>query len=76
MRARFDANRDEQDTRKASILLADGCRQLWEKRHHKPYRFMDDPWGSNFDRYANRSTPDEVDKPPQPSLCIAYRFAP
>jgi len=60
MRARFDANKDEHDTRKAAILLADGCRQLWEKRHHKPYRFMDDPWGSNFDRYANRSTPDEA----------------
>lgn len=38
MRARFDANKDEKDTRKSQYLLADGCRQLWEKRHFKPFR--------------------------------------
>lgn len=38
MRARFDANRDEKDARKAQLLLADGCRQLWEKRHYKPFK--------------------------------------
>lgn len=29
---------DEHDTRKAQLLLADGCRQVWEKRHFKPFR--------------------------------------
>jgi hypothetical protein len=38
MRARFDANADEKDPRKAQILLADGCRELWQKRHMKPIR--------------------------------------
>jgi NADH dehydrogenase (ubiquinone) 1 beta subcomplex subunit 9 len=38
MRARFDANADEKDTRKAQLLLADGCRELWEKRHFKTFR--------------------------------------
>lgn len=38
MRARFDANKDEKDPKKAQLLLADGCRQIWEKRHWKPFR--------------------------------------
>lgn len=38
MRARFDANKDEKDKDKAQLLLVDGCRQLWEKRHTKPFR--------------------------------------
>uniref|UniRef100_A0A915EFW3 NADH dehydrogenase [ubiquinone] 1 beta subcomplex subunit 9 n=1 Tax=Ditylenchus dipsaci TaxID=166011 RepID=A0A915EFW3_9BILA len=50
MRARFDANKDEKDARKASLLLADGCRQLWQKKHWKPVTFPTDPGGSQFDR--------------------------
>lgn len=38
MRARFDANADEKDPRKAQLLLADGCHQLWKRRHYKPFR--------------------------------------
>lgn len=38
MRARFDASADEKDPRKAQLLLAEGCRELWEKRHTKTYR--------------------------------------
>lgn len=40
MRARFDANKDVPDPRKAQLLLADGCRQLWEMRNPKPFRCM------------------------------------
>ncbi|KAH7728539.1 Protein C16A3.5 [Aphelenchoides avenae] len=58
MRARFDANRDEKDPRKAQLLLADGCRQLWEKRHYKPFRFPQDPGGAAYDR--SRESPDEI----------------
>uniref|UniRef100_A0A914RUA5 NADH dehydrogenase [ubiquinone] 1 beta subcomplex subunit 9 n=1 Tax=Parascaris equorum TaxID=6256 RepID=A0A914RUA5_PAREQ len=56
MRARFDANKEEKDIRKAQLLLADGCRQLWEKRHFKPFRFALDPGGSSYDR--ERESPD------------------
>ncbi|CAD5208021.1 unnamed protein product [Bursaphelenchus xylophilus] len=50
LRARFDAAADEKDTRKAQVMLADGCRELWEKRHYKPFRFALDPGGSAYDR--------------------------
>ncbi|CAD5205580.1 unnamed protein product [Bursaphelenchus okinawaensis] len=50
LRARFDAAADEKDTRKAQVLLADGCRELWEKRAFKPARFPLDPKGSSYDR--------------------------
>jgi len=50
MRARFEVNKHETDPRKASILLADGCRQLWKKRHPLPVSFPDDPFGSNYNR--------------------------
>ncbi|GMT27518.1 hypothetical protein PFISCL1PPCAC_18815 [Pristionchus fissidentatus] len=56
LRARFDANKDEKDTRKSQLLLADGCRQVWEKRHFKPFRFALDPGGSSYDR--ERESPD------------------
>uniref|UniRef100_A0A1I7YUK1 NADH dehydrogenase [ubiquinone] 1 beta subcomplex subunit 9 n=1 Tax=Steinernema glaseri TaxID=37863 RepID=A0A1I7YUK1_9BILA len=58
MRARFDAGKDEQDPRKSALLLADGCRQLWEKRHFKPFRFAMDPGGSGYDR--ERESPDQI----------------
>ncbi|TKR96990.1 hypothetical protein L596_010924 [Steinernema carpocapsae] len=58
MRARFDANADGNDTRKSQLLLADGCRQLWEKRHCKPFRFPLDPGGSGYDR--ERESPDVI----------------
>ncbi|CAJ0921648.1 unnamed protein product, partial [Mesorhabditis belari] len=58
MRARFDANKEEQDTRKSQLLLADGCRQLWEKRHFKPFRFAMDPGGSSYDR--ERESRDDI----------------
>ena len=58
MRARFDANKDEKDTRRAVLALADGCRQLWEKRHFKPFRFALDPGGSSYDR--ERESPDVI----------------
>ncbi|KJH40856.1 complex 1 protein [Dictyocaulus viviparus] len=57
MRARFDANKDEKDTRKSQYLLADGCRQLWEKRHYKTLRFTRDPGGSSYDR--DNESPDK-----------------
>ncbi|PAV62122.1 hypothetical protein WR25_07518 [Diploscapter pachys] len=50
LRARFDANKDVDDPRKAALLVADGCRQLWEKKHWKPARFPLDPGGSSYDR--------------------------
>ncbi|CEF67394.1 NADH dehydrogenase [ubiquinone] 1 beta subcomplex subunit 9 [Strongyloides ratti] len=55
MRARFDANKDVPDPRKAQLLLADGCRQLWEMRNPKPFRFASDPGGSSFDRERQSS---------------------
>uniref|UniRef100_A0A158R5M6 NADH dehydrogenase [ubiquinone] 1 beta subcomplex subunit 9 n=1 Tax=Syphacia muris TaxID=451379 RepID=A0A158R5M6_9BILA len=58
MRARFDANKDEKDKDKAQLLLVDGCRQLWEKRHTKPFRFASDPYGNAYDR--ERESPDEI----------------
>ncbi|KAE9418727.1 hypothetical protein Angca_008845 [Angiostrongylus cantonensis] len=58
MRARFDANKAEMDTRKSQYLLADGCRQLWEKKHYKPARFAADPGGSSYDR--DRESPDVI----------------
>ncbi|KAJ1369262.1 hypothetical protein KIN20_030679 [Parelaphostrongylus tenuis] len=58
MRARFDANKDEKDTRKSQYLLADGCRQLWEKRHWKTARFAMDPGGNAYDR--DRESSDEI----------------
>ncbi|KAK0424144.1 hypothetical protein QR680_008512 [Steinernema hermaphroditum] len=58
MRARFDANKEEPDTRKSALLLADGCRQLWEKRHFKPFRFAMDQGGSGYDR--ERESPDII----------------
>uniref|UniRef100_A0A914EEG2 NADH dehydrogenase [ubiquinone] 1 beta subcomplex subunit 9 n=1 Tax=Acrobeloides nanus TaxID=290746 RepID=A0A914EEG2_9BILA len=50
MRARFDAHRDEQDSRKAQLLLADGFKQLWSKRHPQPSRFQFDLGGSAYDQ--------------------------
>ncbi|VDD93121.1 unnamed protein product [Enterobius vermicularis] len=58
MRARFDANKDEKDPKKAQLLLADGCRQIWEKRHWKPFRFAQDPFGTAYAR--DRESPDQV----------------
>uniref|UniRef100_A0A0N5CFW0 NADH dehydrogenase [ubiquinone] 1 beta subcomplex subunit 9 n=1 Tax=Strongyloides papillosus TaxID=174720 RepID=A0A0N5CFW0_STREA len=58
MRARFDANKDVPDPRKSQLLLADGCRQLWEMKHFKPFRFATDPGGSGFDRV--REGPDHL----------------
>ncbi|MFH4984253.1 hypothetical protein AB6A40_010962 [Gnathostoma spinigerum] len=58
MRARFDANKDVTDIGKAQLLLADGCRQIWEKRHWKPARFPLDPLGSSYDR--ERESPDVI----------------
>uniref|UniRef100_A0A0N4ZFT6 NADH dehydrogenase [ubiquinone] 1 beta subcomplex subunit 9 n=1 Tax=Parastrongyloides trichosuri TaxID=131310 RepID=A0A0N4ZFT6_PARTI len=58
MRARFDANKDVSDPRKSQLLLADGCRQLWEMKHFKPFRFAMDPGGSGFDR--ERASPDQI----------------
>jgi len=58
MRARFEANRDEKDPRKAQLLLADGCKQLWSHRHYKQFRFSEDPGGSAFDRY--HESPDQL----------------
>ena len=67
MRARFDANSDEKDPRKAQLLLADGCHQLWKRRHYKPFRFPLDPFGSSYDR--NRESSDlQCDNP-------AFQFA-
>lgn len=50
MRARFDANAQEKDIRQAKLLLADGCREIWQKRHPKPYRFAADFGGVAYDR--------------------------
>ena len=58
MRARFDAYKEEKDPRKAQVMLADGCKELWEKKHFKPARFSFDPLGSSFDR--DREAPDEI----------------
>ncbi|KAI6223618.1 Complex I-B22 [Aphelenchoides fujianensis] len=58
LRARFDATTDERDPRKSQLLLADGCRELWSKRHMKPFRFQLDPGGSSFDR--DRESPDQI----------------
>ncbi|VDK57331.1 unnamed protein product [Cylicostephanus goldi] len=58
LRARFDANKDEKDMRKSQFLLADGCRQLWEKKHWKPFNYPLDPGGSSYDR--ERESPDVV----------------
>lgn len=58
LRARFDANKDEKDTRKSQYLLADGCRQLWEKRHWKTARFAADPLGNAYDR--DRESSDQI----------------
>lgn len=38
MRARFDAYKEEKDPRKAQLMLADGCKELWQKKHFKPAR--------------------------------------
>lgn len=38
MRARFEVNREEKDSRKSQLLLADGCKQLWQNRHYKSFR--------------------------------------
>lgn len=38
MRARFDAAKDEKDPRKSQLILADGCKELWQKKHFKPFR--------------------------------------
>ncbi|CAJ0558034.1 unnamed protein product, partial [Mesorhabditis spiculigera] len=72
MRARFDANADEGDTRKAQLMLADGCRQLWEKRHFKPFRFAMDPMGSSYDR--ERESPDQIVDSPQWTLPEKEQF--
>uniref|UniRef100_A0AC35TK97 NADH dehydrogenase [ubiquinone] 1 beta subcomplex subunit 9 n=1 Tax=Rhabditophanes sp. KR3021 TaxID=114890 RepID=A0AC35TK97_9BILA len=58
MRARFDAAKDEADPRKSQLLLADGCRQLFEMKHFKPFRFATDPGGSGFDR--ERESQDQI----------------
>uniref|UniRef100_A0A0K0DXS8 NADH dehydrogenase [ubiquinone] 1 beta subcomplex subunit 9 n=1 Tax=Strongyloides stercoralis TaxID=6248 RepID=A0A0K0DXS8_STRER len=58
MRARFDANKDVPDPRKSQLLLADGCRQLWEMKHFKPFRFASDPGGSSYDR--ERQSSDQI----------------
>uniref|UniRef100_A0AC34RLD2 NADH dehydrogenase [ubiquinone] 1 beta subcomplex subunit 9 n=1 Tax=Panagrolaimus sp. JU765 TaxID=591449 RepID=A0AC34RLD2_9BILA len=58
MRARFDAYKDEKDPRKSQLMLADGCKELWQKRHYKPFRFAMDPLGSSYDR--ERDGPDQM----------------
>ncbi|KAI1731113.1 NADH dehydrogenase [ubiquinone] 1 beta subcomplex subunit 9 [Ditylenchus destructor] len=50
MRARFDAYKDETDPRKATLLLADGFKQLHKRKHLKPFRFPNEPGGANYDR--------------------------
>uniref|UniRef100_A0A8R1HQ98 NADH dehydrogenase [ubiquinone] 1 beta subcomplex subunit 9 n=1 Tax=Caenorhabditis japonica TaxID=281687 RepID=A0A8R1HQ98_CAEJA len=72
IRARFDANKDEVDTRKSQILLADGCRQVWEKRHFKPFRYALDPGGSGYDR--ERESPDEIVDSDQWTLAEREQF--
>jgi len=37
LRARFDAHKNEMDSRESKKLLLDGVKELWEKRHPLPY---------------------------------------
>jgi len=50
LRSRFDAHKNETDTRKAKKFLLDGVKELWEKRHPIPYLAPYDVYGPAYHR--------------------------
>lgn len=40
VRARFDEVKNEPDTRKGRAMLMEGCKELWEKHHPKPFECL------------------------------------
>uniref|UniRef100_A0A915IN70 NADH dehydrogenase [ubiquinone] 1 beta subcomplex subunit 9 n=1 Tax=Romanomermis culicivorax TaxID=13658 RepID=A0A915IN70_ROMCU len=43
MRSRFDAHKDEKDSRKSKLLLMEGVKELWVNRQDEPLIHMGQP---------------------------------
>ncbi|XP_072024846.1 NADH dehydrogenase [ubiquinone] 1 beta subcomplex subunit 9-like [Amphiura filiformis] len=50
LRDRFDQHKNETDMRVATRLLQEGEDEWWESQHPQPYKFIDSPGGTRYER--------------------------